>query len=437
MKPFIAYVFVVFSIVCFCVPAWPADAEYTLKHSVEIGLDANPGVESKRKLLEQSQLNINAARGYFLPSFTLQSSISSYSQTGDVISTDELDQHAFTNGFKISQPLFSGFAILSNYLKSKLQADMERAKLDQARLDLIINIQKTFLQLLKSREDLTTVDNEIVRLKAQLDASQVFFKAGIDPYNDVLKSEVELAKAEGDKVKVLNSIKNLTTQLNTFLAIEHNKSIDYQGSLQSYNSLIPFSEESAIQEALAKRPDIIIAQKSIEIAQKESEGTFAQYMPKISLDYSKTDQDTDYKNYIYDEVHKNYETIGVSATWKIFDGGTTTYTYLGERKRSESLKKSYEEQLAKMKEGIIKSFTDIEDAKKLIEISKKTKTSASENYNMAAARYRTRIGTITDLLDAQYQLTRAESEMSNAYMQYHIARSTLFYNVGIENAGLE
>lgn len=411
--------------------------QYSLKDAVEAGLEANPGVEATKKILEQSELNINAARGYFLPSFTLQSSISSYSQKGDVVSVDQVDQDVFSNGFKISQPLFSGFAILSNYLKSKLQADMDKAKFDQARLDLIIYIQKTFLQLLKSKEDLATVENEIVRLAAQLEASRVFYKAGIDPYTDVLKSEVELVKAQGDKIKVQNSIKNYSTQLNTYLALDFNKRVEYAGDLHDYNIFIPHDEESAIREALIKRPDLIIGRKSVDIAKKESEKAFAQYLPKITLDYSKFNQKTEYENYAYSETTRYYESIAVNLNWKIFDGGATTYTFLGELKRVGSLEKSLEDQEAAAKADIIKSFTDIEDAKKLIEISRKAKAVAKENYDMAAARYRTRIGTINDLLDAQYKLTQSESELSNAYMQYHVARATLFYNIGVENSGLQ
>jgi len=72
----------------------------------------------------------------------------------------------------------------------------------------------------------------------------------------------------------------------------------------------------------------------------------------------------------------------------------------------------------------------------LIELSLNTKKSALENYNMAAARYRTRIGTINDLFDAQYNLTKSESDIGDAYMQYQVAKAALLYNIGVENIGL-
>jgi outer membrane protein TolC len=64
----------------------------TLEQTVLAGLKANPSVESARQILEQSQLNVKAARGSFVPSFTVQSSFSKYSLSGDVLTVDNLNR---------------------------------------------------------------------------------------------------------------------------------------------------------------------------------------------------------------------------------------------------------------------------------------------------------------------------------------------------------
>jgi len=144
----------------------------TLEQTVLAGLKANPNVESARQILEQSQLNVKAARGSFMPPpFTVRSSFSKYSLSGDVLTVDNLNRNIFNSELKISQPLFAGYSILNNYLKAKIQADADNARLNQSRLDLIFHIQQDFLQLLKSREDLKTVSNEIKRIESQIEAS--------------------------------------------------------------------------------------------------------------------------------------------------------------------------------------------------------------------------------------------------------------------------
>lgn len=408
----------------------------TLEQTVLAGLKANPGVEAARQVLEQSRLNVKAARGYFMPSFNAQSSFSKYALTGDPLTVDNLDRDILNNGVTISQTLFAGFSVLSNYSKAKIQVDAVKARLDQARLELIFYIQKDFLLLLKLREDLNTVDNEIKRIESQLDASKAFYEAGLGPHYDVLKNEVELSKAQTDKIKIQNHIKNQITQLNTYRSAPYDDVVEYVDDLRSFNFTVPYDENSAIATALARRPDLIIGKKSIEIAEKDVKSTYSQYYPVITFDYVRSRQKNSYEDYYLDEATQNSQTIGINLKWNLFNGGTTTYGYLSALKHVTALEKSLENQIAEAKAAIIKAFTDIEDANKLIALSVETKKSALENYNVAVARYRTRIGTINDLFDAQYSLTRSEADISDAYMQYHVARATLYYQIGAENYGL-
>ena len=436
MKTNIAFLICMLSFFCFSVTSKAQTNQLTLEQTVLAGLKANPSVESARQILEQSQLNVKAARGSFMPSFTVQSSFSKYSLSGDVLTVDNLNRNIFNSELKISQPLFAGYSILNNYLKAKIQADADNARLNQSRLDLISHIQQDFLQLLKSREDLKTVNNEIKRIESQMEASKVFWKAGLAPYNDVLKNEVELSKANTDKIKILNLIKNLITQLNTYRSVPFDEDVKYVGDLQHFSFTVNYDENSAITTALLKRPELLIGKKSIEIAEKDAKETFSQYYPRITLDYTRGHQKTYYENYIYSVAKQDSYTIGINLRWNIFDGGTTTYSYRAALRHIAALEKSLENQIAEAKAAIVKAFTNIEDAKKLIELSLKAKESALENYNMAAARYRTRIGTINDLFDAQYNLARSESDIGNAYMQYHVAKAALFYHIGVEDIGL-
>lgn len=407
-----------------------------LQQAVDAGLTANPGIEAMQHAIKEAEMNVKAARGQFLPSVTLQSSLSSYTQTGDIVSVDQYNQDAFTNGVKVSLPIFVGFSRLSNYQKAELQVDLNNAKLAQTRLDLIANIQSSFLQLLKANEEFKIVNSEIIRIESQLDAARAFHKAGIGPYIDVLTTEVELAKAEGDKVKILNGIKNFKTQLKIFLGSSIYDDVDFAGDLRAYNTYVSYTDDEAIKTAISHRPDLQIGEKSVQIATKEAETVFSKFLPNVTLDFSKFNKKTKYDGYSYDKTSQYYETLALNMSWKIFDGGSTLYTYKSEQERIKAIRKDLENQIAGAHAKIVQSLTDIDDARKIIAISIKARESAVENFDMAFMRYKTGIGSLNDLLNAQYKLTRAESDLSDSYMKLHIARSTLYYNMGIENAGL-
>jgi outer membrane protein TolC len=56
---------------------------------------------------------------------------------------------------------------------------------------------------------------------------------------------------------------------------------------------------------------------------------------------------------------------------------------------------------------------------------------------MADKRYLTQTGTITELLDAQTQLTQAEVDISQALLEYQSSRAKFFFYIGIENLSLQ
>ena len=109
---------------------------------------------------------------------------------------------------------------------------------------------------------------------------------------------------------------------------------------------------------------------------------------------------------------------------------------MGERKLLSSLEKAYEDAISTARADVIRSLLDIHAAKELITASRKGMDSATESYNMAKKRYETNTGTITELLDAQLRLTQAEEDYSQSLMEFHGARVRFFYNIGIENIGL-
>jgi len=178
------------------------------------------------------------------------------------------------------------------------------------------------------------------------------------PYNNVLQNEVELSKANTDKIKILNLIKNLITQLNIYRSVPFDKDVEYVGVLQHFSFTVNYDENSAITTALLKRPELLIGKKSIEIAEKDAKETFSQYYPRITLDYTRGHQKTYYENYIYSAAKQDSYTIGINLRWNIFGGGTTTYSYWAALRHIAALEKSLENQIAEAKAAIVKAVPD-------------------------------------------------------------------------------
>lgn len=411
---------------------------YTLKEAVEYALKVNPSVEAKLLAIDRAQMEVGVAQSYFWPTASLMWSRSKLSNTGNTGSSEDYSNKYKSRGLRVSLSLFSGFAHLNTLQKSLLSVDMEEARHNQARLELISNIQLQFLSLLKAREDMKTVKDSKKRIATQLKAAEAFVKVGMAPYLNVLQNEVELTKVNQQEIRVMNTIRNAEVMLNRYLGYDTSTKINYTGNLKDFSGVIGHTEKEAIDVSLQNRPDIIIAQKSIAIATKQSHITAGRYLPNINVSYDNMRADKVYDDGIKTpDYSRSYWNIGLNISWDIFTGGSTTFGYLGDRKNMASLKKEYEDTISAARAYVIKSLLDIKAAKDLIAVSRKGVEAASESYAMANKRYSTGTGTITELLDAQLRLTQAEEDYSLSLAEFHSARSRFFYNIGKENIGLD
>ena len=411
---------------------------FTLEQAVEHAVRANPGVESKILLLEQAKMNIGVAQSYFWPRISL---VAANTRTKNyepipVYSSDSLSQRTWTKGLQANLSLFSGFAHLSNLQKSLLSKDIASANQIQAELELGCNVQLQFLNLLKLRENLKSSEEAVVRINKQLSASEAFVKVGMAPYLNVLQNQVELSKAKQQVIKVKNDIRNSEVQLNKYLNFPPDAQIIYRGNLKDYARGISYTEEAAINTAIKCRPDLIIAQKSIEVAFKDMQISMSQYLPKIDLTYSNSQFSIDYDDPRYEDYGRHYWSAGLQFSWEIFSGGATTFDTLSQRKKAQSLQKEYEDSVSSARTDIIRSVLDMKAADELIKATHVGLSAAKESYDMANKRYTTNTGTITELLDAQLRLTQAQNDESQALNDYHAARSKFFYYIGQKNPSL-
>lgn len=411
----------------------------TLAQAVERALKANPGLEAKRLSLESARMNVGVAQSFFWPRVSViwsSNRLKNYEEV-NTYNSDNLSSYNWNKGLRINYPLFVGFSHLSGLQKSILQKEMEEASQRQAALELISNVQMQFLQVLKSREDLKTAKDSIKRLETQLASAEAFVEMDMAPYLNVLQNRTDLASARQQVIRTQNDIRNAEVQLNRFLGLPDSEKVNYVGNLKDISTAVAITEEKAIAEALAKRPDLQMAQKSIEVAFKDMRIAMSSFLPRIDLNYDNMSTSKDYDDGHYQGYTRYYWSAGITFSWELFSGGQGVFGTLAEKRRAESLRKSYEDAVNNARTEIIRTLMDIEAAKDLLKVSASGLKTAREGYEMALTRYETDTGTITELLDSQVRLTQAQNDVANAQYTLQVARSHLFFYLGRENAALK
>ena len=410
-----------------------ATPRHTLASAIDRALKANPTMEEKIQALESARMSVGVAQSYFWPRLSLVANKNRLKNSGGHGSADEISNTSTSSGLRGTLSLFVGFSHLSNLQRSIIEKDIAAEELRQAELELVANVQIQFFMLLQARRDLRYVKSSIKRITTQIEEAEAFVEVGMAPYANVLQNKVELSEAKEQLINTENAIRTAEIQLNHYLGYEQNQKIEYVGEIEDYPRKIDFDEQKALVLANKNRPDIRIAQKSIEAARKTMHSTAGEALPQVDLNADVMSSSRDYLQGQQQDYDRHYWSVGINFTWTFFEGGKTAFGVMRDKKNVNSLQAAYENTISAAKTDVLKAMMDIRSAKEVFVTAKEGLKSAEENYAMANDRYRTNTGTITELIDAQTKLTGAEVRMSKALADFQTAKVRLFYNMGMKN----
>ena len=137
----------------------------------------------------------------------------------------------------VTQPLFTGFKLLSNYQKASLAKDQAEANIKYSELTLVKSVQKAFLALLQARSNVQSNKDSVARLESQYKVAQAYYDVGLKPRLDVLQAESDLATAEQNLLKAQNNVLVQTAQLNSLLNLPLDQDTNFVGEL----TYLPFT----------------------------------------------------------------------------------------------------------------------------------------------------------------------------------------------------
>ena len=429
--PLLAFVL----LICFApLPAMARQA-YTLKQAVETALERNFSIKAAEESFKSAQSGRSAARSAFGPVIGTDYDYERR-QHGISSAGRAQDKELYTWQVYLNQNVFAGFATLADYQKSALQEESAQAGIRQARLELIRTVQENFFMYLRAKEDVVSARDALERLQSQLASSRAFYEVGVSPRIDVLQAEVDVSTAESALLVAENAVETQKARLNTLLLLPLEQDAEYSGAL----GYIPFSRslEACLNQAYSKRPDLVIAEKSVLIAEQDITLAKSPFYPQVSAyaAWGTSGNNALAAGSSGARTRYNEWTVGVNAQWPVFEWGKTfheTRRAGHERSRIRAEADNLKQEVGFM---VKERMLAMSEAAKRIKVAQKAVEQATEAYRMADARYRQQVGTMTDVLDAQAKLSYAEASLAGARADHGIALSSLYAAIGEENPAL-
>lgn len=400
-----------------------AAVDFALKHSptpAQREAQANASVSSTR-----------SARGAFGPRLGLNYSWSKQERKTDPSTANNLPrQGTYSLGVEVTQPVFQGFRLLSAYQRAALQEDSDKAALRSAELTLVQQVQAQFLACLAAEENIKSEADALTRLNEQLKITRAYHEVGLRPRLDVLQAEVDVSRQENSLIVVTNTRDTARARLNVLLGLPADSNVTYVGDL----GYTPFDKnlEQCLALAYTQRPDLFVAEKSVEIAQKDQRIAQSSYYPQIDAYYSISSRGNTpdlQRSGEHGSSQTSWE-VGARATWNVFQWGVTYYDDQRAGWQVERMRQAEEELKLEVGYDIKSCLLSLREAEKRISVSEKAVSQAQEAYEAALARYQEQVGTNFDVLDASSNLTRAQATLTSARADYLTALSRLYTAIG-------
>lgn len=409
---------------------------FTLEAAVTTALDRNFAVKAAEEGHKGAQAGTKSSRGAFGPVLGAGYDYDRRQHGADSRGRFQ-DKELFTWRAYLTQNVFAGFATLADYQQASLKEDSAREGVRQARLELIRTVQENFFIYLRARQNVISARDALERLQSQLASSQAFYDVGVSPRIDVLQAEVDVSAAESALLVAENVVESQRARLNTLLLLPLDLQVEYQGEL----GYIPFSRsfDDCLNQAYRLRPDLIMAEKSVQIADTDIVKAKSAFYPQVFATgaWGTTGSDALAAGSPNARTRYNEWSVALNAEWPLFEWGRTVYDVRRAGHEKNRVRAEADNLRQEVGYTVKVRMLAMDEAAKRIKVAHKGVEQAREAYRMSDARYRQQVGTMTDVLDAQAKLSQAEAALAEAMSDYGIALSSIYAAIGEENPSLK
>ena len=404
--------------------AAPAPMELTLDQAVQLSLTNNPNGKIAVFDYEAAKGALTAARSYRWPTISATHRDSRTLSAPSKVEPNPVATDNYSNSVSLSWILWSGNKIESQISQAKLSLDSSQWGIAAARQLLKYNATDAYFKFMATRDAVKLSQESVTRLERYLQDVKLQFEVGVVAKVDVLRSEVELAKAKQTLIEAQNAYDITMANLNNVMGLPLTTELKVKGDL-SYSK---FEQDLAVcvDLALRQRPEIFQYTDAAKSAQEGITVAKSGYLPSVSATYTNGWYNTNFPG------GNNYNwTVYLTTNWTFLDSGLTA----GNVKKAVETYHKAQEQLRQTVDSVqldVRStYLSLKSAEQSIQTSSAAVGLAEEDYAIKVIRYQAGVGTNLDVLDAQVALTTAKNNYLKAMYDYNNYRSKLDKSMGV------
>lgn len=291
------------------------EVSLTLDEAVVLALRNNRDVLLKAEEVKKAKLKIAEACASFFPTLDF---------TGNWTNTRGLylkDIASTTTQTTLKQYLYKGSKTINTIEQNEYKLAVAQALWDKTKLETVLNVKKAFYTLLLTQEFLNLNKRIVENIQEHLTVIKERYQNGQASESDLLEIEASLHSVWEAYEVSLNQLEASQVLLNNILYLDIDTKIKPDAQFSYEPIEIAYAE--ALLQALALRPEIRQFEAQEKVNKKAIEIAKADSRPNIYASWDYYSRSTTSLTFSPTKGWQDYNIIGVTFTWPIFDGWLT------------------------------------------------------------------------------------------------------------------
>lgn len=403
----------------------------SLAEALEIARRNNNDLQVALLQLEGAKAALREAQAGLWPTLNLSTSVtrqqSASGQIQDQLTPDfpgrqsgDSPSTAFNSDLQLNYSLYSSGARRARIREAEEQVRSGELTVEQRSEEIRLNVTTQYYNLQQTDQAVRIATSAVTNAQRSLEDAQALERAGVGTKFDVLRSQVNLANAQQQLTNAISSQQVEQRRFATLLNLPQTVTLRATDDVK-IAGLWERSLEETIILAFQNRPELQQQLIQREINEQRRRLAASQKGPQISLlaNYNLLDVFNDGV-----PVADGYS-IGVRATLNLFDGGATRAQTEQSKVNMAIAEKSFSTQRDRIRFEVEQFYAELQSNLKNVNTATTALEQAREALRLARLRFQAGVGTQTDVINSENDLTRAEGNRINAILDYNRALANL------------
>lgn len=406
----------------------------TLQQAIELAERNNPDLQNARLAVERSQAGLRAAQAANYPTVAGSANLTRQdSNQAGVLeegqenlppeqrrTTDSSPTTSLGGTVGVTYDIFTSGRRAASIRAAERQVRLDELDLEARQEQLRLDVTNDYYDLQQADEQVRISQAAVNNAEASLRDAQALERAGVGTRFDVLRSQVQLANAQQDLTQAISDQRISRRQLSQRLNIASTIDLAAADPVQ-IAGLWNLPLEESIVQAVKNRSELEQQLVQREINEQQRRIALAANRPQVSAfaNLNLQDQFNDGLS-----VTRSYS-AGARLNWTFFDGGEARARARQEEIDQEIAENQFASERNQVRFEVEQSYSSLQANFDNIQTASVALEQARESLRLARLRFQAGVGTQTDVINAETELTRAEANRLSAILDYNRALAAL------------